>query len=78
MQFEQRDVGDYRLYAGAREVARDSFEAMIVVEHAAGSGKRHEIFRTQRFPGSRLFATADAALSAAFRQGGIAVRGHVC
>jgi hypothetical protein len=78
MQFEQRDVGDYRLYAGAREVARDTFEAMIVVEHTPCSGARHEIFRSQRFMGSRLFATADAALSAAFRQGGIAVRGHVC
>ena len=78
MQFEQRDVGDYRLYAGAREVARDSFEAMIVVEHTPHSGSSHEIFRSQRFPGSRLFATADAALSAAFRQGGIAVRSHVC
>ena len=78
MHFEQKDVGDYRLYAGAREVARDSFEAMIVVEHTLCSGTRREIFRSQRFLGSRLFETADAALSAAFRQGGIAVRSHVC
>jgi hypothetical protein len=77
MQFEQRDVGDYRLYAGAREVGRDSFEAMIVVEHAACSGARREIFRCQRLPGSRLFLTAAAALGAAFRQGDIAVRSHV-
>lgn len=77
MQFEQRDVGEYRLYAGAREVARDSFEAMIVVEHTGRGGGRHEIFRSQRVAGIRLFATADAALSAAFRQGSIAVRGHV-
>ena len=78
MHFEQKDVGDYRLYAGAREVARESFEAMVVVEHTPRSGVRHEIFRCQRLQGSRLFATADAALSAAFRQGGIAVRCHVC
>ena len=78
MQFEQRDVGDYRLYAGVREVAPDNFEAMVVVEHAQCGGARQEIFRSQRFTGSRLFATADAALSAAFRQGDIAIRGHVC
>lgn len=74
MQFEERDVGPYRLYAGAREVAGQSFEAMIVVVQSTASGARREVYRTQRFPGSRLFATAEAALSAALREGGNVVR----
>jgi hypothetical protein len=76
MQFEEREVGAYRLYAGAREVGGHSFEAMIVVVHNTTGGGRKEVFRTQRFPSSRLFATAEAALSAAFREGGNAVHGH--
>ena len=74
MQFEERDVGPYRLYAGAREVSGQSFEAMVVVVQSTASGTRREVFRTHRFPGSRLFGSAEAALTAAFREGGNVVR----
>jgi hypothetical protein len=74
MQFEQRDVGPYRLYAGAREVTGQCFEGMIVVVQSTASGAKREVYRTQRFPGSRLFGSAEAALTAAFREGGNAVR----
>jgi hypothetical protein len=47
---------------------------MIVVVQSTASGAKREVYRTQRFPGSRLFGSAEAALTAAFREGGNAVR----
>lgn len=68
MHFEEREVGGFRLYAGAREVTPQCFEAMVVVvrlEESGGNGG--EVFRGQRLFGTRLFATPREALDAAFR-----------
>lgn len=68
MHFEEREVGGFRLYAGAREVTPQCFEAMVVVvrvEESGGIGG--EVFRGQRLFGTRLFATPREALDAAFR-----------
>ena len=68
MHFEEREIGGFRLYAGAREVTPQCFEAMVVVVRMEGpSGIGWEVFRGQRLFGTRLFATPREALDAAFR-----------
>ena len=68
MHFEEREIGGFRLYAGAREVTPQCFEAMVVVVRMEGpSGIGGEVFRGQRLFGTRLFATPREALDAAFR-----------
>lgn len=73
MQFDERTVGDYRIYAGALEApGGDGYVAAMVVQRIDGVPR--EVYRDERVAGGHRWPSADAAIAYAMRLGGAVVR----
>jgi hypothetical protein len=67
MHFDERALGDYRIYAGARE-ATDGYVAAMVVRRIAVPGMP-EVYRDESMSGGHRWETADQALRYAIARG---------
>ena len=67
MQLDQRDEGEYRIYAGAMESKLgDGFIAAVVVSKVRGVPNEKEAFRDDSLACGHRWESAKAALSYAF------------
>jgi len=70
MQLDQRDEGEYRIYAGAMESRLgDGYIAAVVVSKVRGAGPLREAFRDDALACGHRWASAKAAMSYAFGKG---------
>ena len=78
MHFDERDEGDYRIYAGAMESpagdvespAGDGFVGAVVMTRWRGcASPPQEILRDERLAGGHRWRTPDQALAFAIRRG---------
>jgi hypothetical protein len=76
MRFEERDIGDYRIFAGALEGPRgDGYIAAIIVQRVQGvPGKPREIFRDESLACGHRWESAEAALAYAISKAQEAIR----
>lgn len=76
MHFDERNEGDYRIFAGALASAQgDGFIAAVIVSRWRGKGNApREAFRDENLASGRRWATADAALAYAMSRGQQLVR----
>ncbi len=76
MQFDVRNEGDYRIYAGALEGPRgDGYIAALVVQRVQGvSGPPREALRDESLACGHRWASADAALAYAMNKAQDAIR----
>lgn len=76
MQFEERRLGDYRIFAGAIEAPQgDGYSAAIVVEHwPAGARAAHVVMRDDNLACGHRWPSAAEALAYAMQKGRAAVR----
>ncbi len=76
MHFDERNEGDYRIFAGALESRHgDGYVAAVVVSRWRGKpGTPREAFREESLACGHRWATADAALSYAMSRGQQVVR----
>lgn len=76
MHFEERSIGDYRIYAGAIE-AHGGYVAAVVVNRQHGVlGAPREAFRDTAMSGGHRWPSASAALSYALKQAQEIIRHH--
>ncbi len=74
MHFEERKIGDYRVYAGALEGPRgDGYIAALVVQ-CDQDGRLREIVRDESLACGHRWPSADAALAYAVAKGQDVVR----
>jgi len=79
MHFQERDEGDFRIYAGAFEAPRgNGFVASVVVYRMAPAHERREVFRDVGMFGGHRWLTSDDALRRAVKKGCEVVRGEPC
>jgi len=79
MQFQERDEGDFRIYAGALEAPRgNGFVASVIVNRMAPAHERREVFRDVSMFGGHRWLTSDDALRQAVKKGREIVRGEPC
>jgi len=79
MQFQERDEGDFRIYAGALEAPRgNGFVASVIVNRVAPAHERREVFRDVSMFGGHRWLTSDDALRQAVKKGREIVRGEPC
>ncbi|MBL8302478.1 MAG: hypothetical protein JNM26_06870 [Ideonella sp.] len=76
MHFDERNEGDYRIFAGALEASQgDGYIAAVVVSRWRGKpGTPREAYRDESLACGHRWATADAALSYAMSRGQQVVR----
>ena len=76
MQFDERNVGDYRIYAGALEGPQgDGYIAAMIVQRVKGvPGAPREIVRDESLACGHRWASADAALAYAIGKATEAIR----
>jgi hypothetical protein len=75
MHFTERDVGDFRIYAGAIEEPLGGYVAGVVVHRRRGLGRPPElVFRDDRLFGAHRFDKANDALMRALDAGHRAIR----
>ena len=69
MQFNERDEGDYRIYAGALESQLgDGYIAALIVNRISGGAPR-EVYRDVSLAGGHRWQSPDAALRYAMAKG---------
>jgi hypothetical protein len=70
MHFDERNEGDYRIYAGALEAPRgDGYIAAVIVSRVGGvSNTPREAYRDIALAGGHRWVSASAALSFAMTQ----------
>lgn len=68
MHFDQRDIGDYRIYAGALEAPRgDGYMAAVVVSRVRGTERGpREAYRDTAIAGGHRWLTPNEAINYAF------------
>ena len=75
MQLDERDEGEYRIYAGAMEgKLGDGYIAALVVSKMFSDGHGREAFRDDSLACGHRWKSAEAALSYAFGKGREVVR----
>lgn len=74
MHFTERDVGDFRIYAGAMEEPRGGYVAGVVVHRRRGGRTPEIIYRDDRLFGGHRFDKSDEALVRALDSGHRAIR----
>lgn len=75
MQFDQRDEGEYRIYAGAMESKLgDGYIAAVVVSKVRGVAAEREAFRDDALACGHRWESPKAALSYAFGKGREVIR----
>jgi hypothetical protein len=76
MQFEERNVGEYRIFAGALEGPQgDGYIAATIVQRVKGvPGAPREIFRDESLACGHRWQSADAALAYAISKAQDAIR----
>ncbi len=76
MHFDERNEGDYRIFAGALEALQgDGYIAAVIVNRWRGKpGTPREAYRDESLACGHRWATADAALSFAMNRGQQLVR----
>jgi hypothetical protein len=74
MQFDERKIGDYRVYAGALEGPQgDGYIAALIVQREHGGAAR-EILRDESLACGHRWPSADAALAYAIAKAQDAIR----
>jgi hypothetical protein len=78
MVFDERNVGDYRIYAGALESPRGrGYTAAVVVSRVRGAGpKPREAYRDDSLACGYCWPSAEEALSYALNKGRELIRGE--
>ena len=77
MKFEEVDVGNFRIYAGAVEAANGSgYVAAVVVMKILGRIEREELYRSDRIDHACVWAAASDALHSAIDAGYAALERH--
>lgn len=68
MQFDERTLGDYRIFAGAMEAPRgDGYTAAMIVQRTRGvPNAPREAYRDESLAGGHRWESAEAALAYAF------------
>ncbi len=75
MHFTERDVGEFRIYAGAMEDPLGGYVAGVVVQRRRGRGQNAElIFRDDKLFGGHRFDRSHDALIRALDTGHRAIR----
>jgi hypothetical protein len=75
MQLDQRDEGEYRIYAGAMESKLgDGYIAALVVSKRRGNGREREAYRDEALACGHRWESPQAALSYAFGKGREVIR----
>ena len=75
MQLDERDEGEYRIYAGAMESRMgDGYIAAVVVNKVRGVARPHEAYRDDALACGHRWASAQAALTYAFVKGREVIR----
>jgi len=79
MQLDERDEGEYRIYAGAMESKLgDGYIAALVVSRVSRDGRPREAFRDDALACGHRWESAKAALSYAFGKGHEVIRTEAC
>lgn len=73
---QQRQIGNYRILAGALDAQDGGFRAAVEVHRLAASGEAEVIFSSEQISGGYRFAALAQALRHAFDVGHQAVRLH--
>ncbi|MBS0447491.1 MAG: hypothetical protein JSR59_16240 [Proteobacteria bacterium] len=70
MHFDERVVGDYRIFAGAMEAPRgDGYTAAMIVQRLRGiPNAPREAYRDESLAGGHRWESAEAALAYAFHK----------
>jgi hypothetical protein len=76
MDMQHRQVGDFRIYAGALDAADGGFLAAVEVHRIGAAGDAEVIFSSEQISGGHRFEVAALALRHAFDVGHQAVRLH--
>ena len=77
MHFDERNIGDYRVYAGALEgpLGDGYIAALVVVQRVQGvPGAPREVLRDENMAGGHRWRSADAALAYAIGRAREAIR----
>lgn len=62
MHFQELTVGDFKVYAGAIEVAQGGYVAAVVVKQVHGCPAPHEVFRDESMCDGRCWTDPQSAL----------------
>ncbi len=76
MRFDEREIGDYRIFAGALEAPKgDGYTATVIVQRVQGdAGVPREVLRDEGLACGHRWASADAALAYAISKAKEAIR----
>jgi hypothetical protein len=75
MNLQEREVGDFRIYAGALDAARGGYTAAVEVHRVRGADQPPEVvFSSDRVSGGHRFEAPAAALRHALDIGHQAIR----
>jgi hypothetical protein len=75
MQLDERDEGEYRIYAGAMESRQgDGYIAAVVVNKIRGVPRPREAYRDDALACGHRWSSAQAALTYAFGKGREVIR----
>lgn len=67
MYFDERDEGDFKIYAGAIEVAHGGYAAAAVVKQVRGVPEAVEVFRDLNMSGGHAWEQPERAIQFAMR-----------
>jgi len=67
MYFDERDEGDFKIYAGAIEVAYGGYAAAAVVKQVRGVPEAVEVFRDLNMSGGHAWEEPERAVQFAMR-----------
>ena len=76
MYFDERDEGDYRIYADAVEVPTGGYRAAAVVTRLRGVPKPVEVFRDEQMSGGHAWDDPEDALHFAVKASIAIIREH--
>lgn len=62
MHFQEQTVGDFKIYAGAIEVAQGGYVAAVVVKQVHGGDAPREVFRDESMCAGRCWTDPESAL----------------
>lgn len=75
MNLQERDIGDFRIYAGAIDGPHGGYTAAVEVHEIRGPGQApRRVFSSDRLSGGHRFAQPDQALKHAMGVGRQAIR----
>lgn len=74
MHFDERDEGEYRIYAGAIEAAEGGYLATAVVMRMRGIARPIEVFRDENLSGGHAWEEPERALHFAIKTASSIVR----